>query len=310
DSNDEKLRLATLSSLAGAWPGNGAPLDVPVATAGSDFNVGAASLTVAPVYQGREVAGALTVSAGSPHSFSDHDRTALRLMSGLLSHALRKAGEELRPVQSDAIKLTTIEEVRHSTPAVTVPANRVPQPEPNKIVAVSKPPRTQSSLSFQTAFRPLQASIRSLRPAVHIRYGLRALRSAAIAPPVWLLVIVAVLLVLETWRNEPFNSAQATSTRDLAGDFSTKRTEPASLQRPIPPSEVSHMRATDPDTAAIVGDLSRFEIRSLRRQAQFGDDSAAFTLGMAYETGRYLPQSCWQAAQWVAMAAGAGNPAA
>jgi TPR repeat protein len=59
-----------------------------------------------------------------------------------------------------------------------------------------------------------------------------------------------------------------------------------------------------------VAQLSRFEINGLRRQAKYGDDSAAFTLGMAYEVGRYVRQNCTQAARWVTMAAEAGNPAA
>jgi uncharacterized protein len=48
----------------------------------------------------------------------------------------------------------------------------------------------------------------------------------------------------------------------------------------------------------------------LQRQARYGDDSAALVVGMLYETGRYLPQSCTKAADWVAKAAHWGNPAA
>jgi hypothetical protein len=56
--------------------------------------------------------------------------------------------------------------------------------------------------------------------------------------------------------------------------------------------------------------LSRYEIETLRRQAQYGDDSAAFALGMAYEVGRFVPQNCKEAARWVASAAEEGNAAA
>lgn len=56
--------------------------------------------------------------------------------------------------------------------------------------------------------------------------------------------------------------------------------------------------------------LSRFEISGLRRQAKYGDDSAAFTLGMAYEVGHYVRRNCAEAARWVKMAAESGSPAA
>jgi hypothetical protein len=56
--------------------------------------------------------------------------------------------------------------------------------------------------------------------------------------------------------------------------------------------------------------LSPYELAGLRRRAEFGDDSAAFQMGMAYEIGRGLPQSCKTAARWVARAAREGNAAA
>jgi uncharacterized protein len=59
-----------------------------------------------------------------------------------------------------------------------------------------------------------------------------------------------------------------------------------------------------------VQQLSRYEIKGLRRRAQYGDESAAFTLGMAYEVGYPVPQSCVEAARWVTTAAEAGDAAA
>jgi hypothetical protein len=56
--------------------------------------------------------------------------------------------------------------------------------------------------------------------------------------------------------------------------------------------------------------LSKFEMRTLRRQAQFGDDAAALTLGMAYETGYNVKQNCKTAAEWVMRAAKSGDAAA
>jgi len=80
--------------------------------------------------------------------------------------------------------------------------------------------------------------------------------------------------------------------------------------RPTPPVPVSHMQVTDPLVLSVVEELSWYEIRGLQRQADYGDDSAAFILGMLYETGRYVPQSCTRAADWVARSANEGNAAA
>jgi len=77
-----------------------------------------------------------------------------------------------------------------------------------------------------------------------------------------------------------------------------------------PPLETSHLRVTDAAELTAVDRMSRYEVRSIRRQAEFGDDAAALTLGMAYETGRGVPQNCKEAARWVELAAGDGNAAA
>ena len=74
--------------------------------------------------------------------------------------------------------------------------------------------------------------------------------------------------------------------------------------------DASHKRVTDPAAAAALRDLSRFEITGLLRQARYGDDSAAFVIGMAYETGHGVPQDCAKAAHWVYEAASGGNAAA
>ena len=74
--------------------------------------------------------------------------------------------------------------------------------------------------------------------------------------------------------------------------------------------DASHKRVTDSATASALRDLSRFEIPGLMRRARYGDDSAAFTLGMAYETGYGVPQDCAKAAHWVNEAANGGDAAA
>jgi TPR repeat protein len=78
----------------------------------------------------------------------------------------------------------------------------------------------------------------------------------------------------------------------------------------VPLSEISHKRVTDSDTAAALGEMSPFEIPGLRRQARYGDESAALLLGMAYEVGYGLPPDCIRAAYWVGEAANGGNAAA
>ena len=164
-----------------------------------------------------------------------------------------------------------------------------------------------------------------------INFSLRSLRAVTIATPVWLLVMIAGLLLLETWLHQPFQGARAMSasspataqaamtvnttaparsTRPLSQPAKrVESTEPRELT-PIPRFAASHEQIPDAATASVVAQLSRFEIRGLRRQAKFGDDSAAFTLGMAYEIGRYVRQNCVEASRWVTMAAEAGNPAA
>jgi hypothetical protein len=72
----------------------------------------------------------------------------------------------------------------------------------------------------------------------------------------------------------------------------------------------SHLKVTDISISESLHELTRYEIATLRRAADYGDDEAAFQLGMAYETGYYLPQNCAKAAFWVERAADEGNPAA
>ncbi|MFZ0992868.1 MAG: tetratricopeptide repeat protein [Candidatus Sulfotelmatobacter sp.] len=83
---------------------------------------------------------------------------------------------------------------------------------------------------------------------------------------------------------------------------------PPALESATP--EPSHLRITDATASSRVGGLSLYEMQTLSRQAQYGDDIAALTLGMAYEIGRNVPQSCTQAAHWIAVAAEEGNSAA
>jgi Sel1 repeat len=204
-------------------------------------------------------------------------------------------------------------------------------------------PRAASLLQVAHVRSTLSRALDSLANRVHafrVKLTLRALRAVAIATPVWLLSLVAALLFLEVWRQGSFQSAQATlkptprtvqaavsdlpttlTSTTLTSKASAPATNPVSQgfkrtntqtrqPRTIPPLEVSHKHITDPATSAAVQQLSRYEIKGLRRQAKYGDESAAFILGMAYEVGRFVPQNCAEAARWVSTAAEAGDAAA
>ncbi len=140
--------------------------------------------------------------------------------------------------------------------------------------------------------------------------------------------MVANLLLLETWLHQPFQGARAMSapspsiaeaavtanaaapahsTRSLSQPAKRIESTESRQLTSIPPFAASHDQITDPATSSVVAQLSRFEISGLRRQAKYGDDSAAFTLGMAYEVGHYVRQNCAEAARWVKMAAEAGG---
>jgi len=205
-------------------------------------------------------------------------------------------------------------------PVVTNPANNNDQVRA----------RRRASFNLRTILNRTQDAFAHLLPNFRVNLTLPALRAVAIATPVWLLSLVAALLFLEVWRHESFQNAQAISrlsTPAMAAALSntstplTATTRPVSEEvkrtnkeqrrfRPVPPREVSHRRITDPATSSVVQQLSRYEIRGLRRQATFGDASAAFALGMAYEVGRDVGQNCAEAARWVTMAAEAGDAAA
>jgi GAF domain-containing protein len=72
----------------------------------------------------------------------------------------------------------------------------------------------------------------------------------------------------------------------------------------------THRQVTDSEIRSDIENMTRYEIATVRRAAQYGDDTAAFQLGMAYEIGYDVPQNCAKAAEWVTRAANAGNAAA
>jgi hypothetical protein len=194
--------------------------------------------------------------------------------------------------------------------------------------AYVEPALQRLSLNLGTDLKRLQNIFTQYESRFRVNFTLRSLRAVAIATPVWLLAVIANLLLLETWLHEPFHGAQAPSPSTAEAAVTTnppkpivstraasqpaKRIENTESRRPAPFRSLasSHEQITDLAVSSVVEQLSSYEINGLRRQAKYGDDSAAFTLGMAYEVGRYVRQNCVEAARWVTMAAEAGNAAA
>ncbi len=149
-----------------------------------------------------------------------------------------------------------------------------------------------------TKLKAKEASLPRLRVIIPSRTT-RAAR--AYTGPVVVLLIVLVFVLFQMFSHR----AGLTSVK-----ASTEPT-PAAVQGSWESLlDSSHLRMTDSAASSVVEDLSRYEMRTVRRQAQYGDDNAALALGMAYEIGRQVPQSCTQATQWIALAAEEGNAAA
>jgi hypothetical protein len=146
------------------------------------------------------------------------------------------------------------------------------------------------------------------------RSGLRA--HLKVAPVMAMLAVVITFLILKTGLHAPANttvfSSRTTARENTLSAAKSDAREAAGTEQfgTSAAIQVSHMHITDRATEAAVRTLSPYELAGLRRRAEFGDDSAAFQLGMAYEIGRGVPQRCATAAQWVARAAGEDNAAA
>jgi Sel1 repeat len=150
------------------------------------------------------------------------------------------------------------------------------------------------------------------RPSAPARHRLKLpVLSTAAVLAVFLIMFVSLFSI--TRASHPSNTAVAPSDPSTAAKL-VPTTEPSQglHQRsdPVLAHQLSHMRVTDAAMSSALPNLSRYEIVGLRRRAAYGDDSAALLLGMAYETGHLVPQSCIQAAAWVTESANEGNAAA
>jgi len=147
-----------------------------------------------------------------------------------------------------------------------------------------------------------------------------------------LLVVMTIGLVLKTDRHirtRVAESSSGTRAREEKEQIADKnptyreipqpndvaavatRQSPATEQtRMSAPTQVSHRQVTDNDAKNVLRALSQYELVGLRRRAFYGDDSAAFLMGMAYEIGHGVRQDCKTAALWVSNAAAEGNAVA
>ncbi|MGA8152789.1 MAG: tetratricopeptide repeat protein [Terriglobales bacterium] len=144
------------------------------------------------------------------------------------------------------------------------------------------------------------------RVRVRIRLSPRRTLEAASAALSVLLIVVG-FTIFQSRHHGDFQVVAATSGNDHLYESGIRK---ADLSNLTPPLRASHGQVTDRAALFAIGGLSRYEIPALRRQAYFGDDSAALIMGMLYETGRYVPQSCSRAAEWVQRSADWGNAAA
>lgn len=136
----------------------------------------------------------------------------------------------------------------------------------------------------------------------------RALRKSAGALAVLAIMLGFLLLQAHnSLRTEPVSAAMRSPAATSASSQLAFGVTATTVAKSGPPS---HLEITDDSVAESLHDLTRYEIATLQRAADYGDDEAAFQLGMAYETGYYVRQNCSKAAHWVKMAAEEGNPAA
>jgi hypothetical protein len=184
---------------------------------------------------------------------------------------------------------------------------------------------------LRSAFNNFYRAFNDYQHTFHITFRRHAIRSVAFTIPIFVLAVLSAGLLLEMRHHQLASAGQAISQSGVASEeavtadpskslkgatqsasqqLGTTATSASLLVSPLATLQPSHLQVTDAPTASLVRELSRYEIRGLRRRARYGDTSAAFELGMAYETGRHLRQSCVEAAHWVARAAEAGNAAA
>ena len=132
------------------------------------------------------------------------------------------------------------------------------------------------------------------------RVKLRMLSKAAL--PIAILMLVSVFAFLITGANHPSNVVAANPATSVGPNRVPGSEATSGLQQLSglkPGARLSHMRITS--TRPIVRSPKPKPLRAsrLKREAAYGDDSAALLLGMAYETGHLVPQDCVKAGEWL-----------
>jgi hypothetical protein len=158
----------------------------------------------------------------------------------------------------------------------------------------------------------------SLRRVRNVRVNWTVFKQAT--PAIAILAVMSFFVGILIGGCQPLAVSSLNTTAKAAAEpvtyasSSDANQEPAAMLIPKKSTailtETSHLRTTDRETAATIAALSKYEVRNLRRAADYGDDEAALQLGMLYELGRGFPQSCTKAAEWVTKAAENGNAAA
>jgi Sel1 repeat len=171
-TNDERLQLQVLAKLASISGPTGRSLHDPRASAGcspaSDaihYPGSVKSLLVAPIYQGRDIAGALAAFSMEFNAFTERDATRARLLSGLLTQALSKAAEaELKQRLSleRAALLQAIDRLIPALRELVEKEQQEPRSSPGNVSSLLTEPETGTgSAGVQTP--PLPAAIASGR---------------------------------------------------------------------------------------------------------------------------------------------------
>lgn len=258
--------------------------------------------------------------------------------AGSVNDDAHAANSDLQSVMQFSAGVTTADSRHDAPPARPVKDGTHVIPADIEQPASSEQPR-EAAFNVRNVSNSVGSSFSTRPPSVRVKLTLRGLRAVGIATPVWVLSLLAALLFLGVWRHDSTQSAQATTQPIPAAlnaavvnitpaaaptpTYAVSTTQKPAISKRIektgkPPQfskdssllEASHRQITDAAAFFAVQQLSPYEIGTLRRQAKYGDDSAAFALGMAYEVGHFVPQNCREAARWVASAAKEGNAAA
>ncbi len=137
---------------------------------------------------------------------------------------------------------------------------------------------------------------------------LRKTPAALLIGIIVVLVAVITIVTIKLWHEGVASSKLPPNVSEMASEPPSMQTETATDNSPY--LESTHLRVPDSSIAGELDELSRYEMNTIRRQAEFGNDDAALLLAMAYEMGQGVPQSCAQAARWIGIAAQDGNAVA